>query len=329
MHAALLSGARRRTAPAAPAIPDGIYPMGSQGTADGTLPIPLTDLHRDWNFATDGLDLSGFRIHGRVVCRLNNIVGNRFEIIGADDGSSASPLLDFNTHFTGTPPNLKHFTINPTVPTVSANGWMGDEATLYDFDISGVGGDSLSPHNLSNGGRPLNLNADWGFLHDLVWYKTDGGSHVDGTHNDNAQIPGGTIATFTRIYFTGITHPTKGDGAYLRTNGAIAGPTANIPRPLGQQNSAIQITQNVSHVGNITFDRCRFGGGVYASINLAGNGSTTQLGPIYVTNSLFDGNALDGNDIGGDNTSSPGINLVQSGNKRIDGSAIKVTRVVP
>lgn len=337
MHAALLGTVHLAAAgqpgpgqPGAPAIPDGVYPMGFQGYVKGTKQS-LVDLNRDWNFSTDGFDLSGFRIHGKVVWPAASGTGtpggDGFEIIGADTGTSANALLDCNTHFTQTFPTFKNFTILPTVPTVSTNGFMGNEATLFNFDISGMGGDTLSPNNL-NGLHPLNLSADWGVCHDLVYYVNDGGSHADGTHNDDCQVPGGTIATFTRIYMTGITHPTKGDGAYLRTHGPNGGTDANVPRPKGQQNSAIQITQNVSHVGTITYDRCRFGGGLYATINLASNGNAAQLGPIYVTNSLFDGNSIDGNDIGGDNSSSPGTNLVQSGNTRIDGKALVVSRVV-
>lgn len=303
-------------AKATPAIPDGKYPMGFQGLVKGQ-PATLKDCG-DWNFATMGYDLSGYRIHGKVVCRANNIVGDGFEIVGADSGTTANALLDFNTHFTGAQPNLKHFTIKPTVPIVSVNAWMGDEATLFDFDISGVGGDGLSPNNLSNGKLPLNMKADWGYVHDLVYYKKDS-SHADGTHNDGCQIPGGSNASFTRIYFTGISHPTLGDGKFLRTNGpgtaALPG-----PRPLGQINSSVMVTQDVSHVGGITFDHCRFGGGWYTTINLDSKGNSAALGPITITNSLFDGNSFYGLDI----AASPGTILNQSGNKRIDGSAIKV-----
>lgn len=341
MRAALLSGAHHftlggsgqpgPTQPGAPAIPDGVYPMGYQGYVKGALQ-PLVDLNRDWNFSTDGFDLSGFRIHGKVVWPAASgtgatVGGDGFEIVGAPGAGTSGILLDCNTHFTQTFPTFQHFSINPTVPVVSANGIMGNEFTIFDADIQGVGGDPISPNNLSNGKRPLNINADWFYCHDYVYYLTDGGSHVDGTHNDDAQIVGGTSAFFTRGYMTGCAHPTKGDGAHLRTIGRSAGPYANVPCPDGQGNSCIQITQDVDHV-SCSFDRCRFGGGLYATVNLASNGNAAQLGPIYITNSLFDGNSIGGNDIGGDNDSTPGTNLVQSGNKHIDGTAIKVTRVV-
>lgn len=299
--------------PGAPTIPDGVWPMGYAGYVKGVRQ-DLVDLNRDWNFATDGLDLSGFRIKGKVVCRSNGITGDGFEIVGADAGTSANALLDCNTHFTGAKPNLKNFTILPTTPVVSTNGFMGGEATLFNFDISGVS-DALSPNNL-NTGLPLNLNCDWGYCHDQVYYYPDS-SHSNGSHNDGAQIVGGTSATFSRIYMTGITDATKGQGAFLRSTGP---PDGLGPRPLGQQNSSIQFTQNVSHVGDITFNQCRFGGGWIATINCsAGSGST--LGPITVSNSLFDGNNLLHNDIiyNPSNTT-----LVLSGNQLTKGGSIHV-----
>lgn len=317
--------------PGAPSIPDGVWPMGFQGYSKG-IPVTLQDVHSDWDFATMGYDLSGKRIHGIVnwpaASGTGTLVGgDGFEIIGSDTGSSASAYLNCNTHFTQTFPTFSNFTILPTVPTVSTNGFMGNEATLFNVDISGVGGDPFSPNDLSNGKRPLNINLDWFYFHDYVYYLNDGGSHPDGTHNDDTQCPGGTNATpWTRGYSTGCAHPTKGDGAYLRTHGRNAGTYANVPCPDGQGNSGVQITQNVDHV-NIAYDRCRFGGGLYATINLASNGSTTQLN-FAVTNSLFDGNSISGNDIGGDNSTSPGTKLVQSGNLRTNGHAITVTRVV-
>lgn len=316
----------------APAIPDGIWPMGYQGYVKG-VKQSLTVLNRDWNFGTDGFDLSGFDIRGKVVwpaaSGTSSPGGDGFIIRGAAGGSSGPALLECNTHFTQTFPTFQNFTILPTTPTVSLNGFMGNEATLFNFDISGVGGDPFSPNNLSNGGRPLNLNVDWGICHDYVYYLNDGGSHVDGTHNDGCQCPGGTNATpWTRVYFTGCCDPTKGDGAYLRSHGRNAGTFANIPCPDGQANSSVQLTQNVSHVA-VTFDRCRFGGGAYATVNLTGNGGGATNLVVSVTNSLFDGNNLSGNDIGGDNSSSPGTTLTQSGNLRTNGHAITVTRVVP
>jgi hypothetical protein len=293
---------------AQPAIPDGIYPMG-WASVQGSRP-PLKDCG-DWNFATMGNDLSGWRIHGAVTCRNNGIVGDGFEIVGAPTGSHVYALLDFNAHF-ATPPNFKHFTINPDVTVESVNGYMGDEATLFDFDISNVGGDSMSPNNLHTS-LPLNMKADWGYCHDLVWYKTDP-SHPDGTHNDDVQIPGGTTASFTRIYMTGLTSPTRGDGAYLRTTGPAASTTSLPgPRPLGQCNSAVMITQNVSKVSGITFDHCRFGGGWYSTINMV-------AGSITVTNSVFNGNSLYGLDM----VANVGATLVQSGNTRVDGKALRI-----
>lgn len=316
----------------APAIPDGVWPMGYQGYVKGVQQA-LVDYNGDWNFANDGYDLSGRRIKGKVVWPAASgtgalVGGDGFEIVGAAGGTSASALLDCNTHFTQTFPTFSNFTILPTTPTVSTNGFMGNEATLFNFDISGIGGDPYSPNDLSNGKRALNLNVDWGYCHDYVYYLNDGGSHVDGTHNDGCQCPGGTNATpWTRVYFTGCCDATKGDGAYLRSHGRNAGTFANIPCPDGQANSAVQLTQNVD-LTNVWFDKCRFGGGAYATVNLTGNGGGSNL-VVKVTNSLFDGNNLSGNDIGGDNLSTPGTTLTQSGNLRTNGSAIHVTRVVP
>ena len=302
-----------------PTIPDGVYPMGFQGLVRGQ-PAALRDLGRDWNFNTDGLDLSGWRIHGKVGCApnstgINNIIGDGFEIVGSDNGSSGN-LLDCNGHFSGTIPHLQHFTIKPNVPVISVNGFMGDEAWLYDFDISQVGGDALSPNNMHNGYRALGLTCDWGFCHDQVYYYPDS-SHSNGTHNDGGQIPGGTGGTFTRIYFTGITCPTFGQDVALRTNGSGAGQGV---LPLGQQNSAIQFTQDVSHVGDILFDMCRFGGGWTASVNCY-NTSSETMGPITFSNSLWDGNNLRGNDI----IYNPAkTTLVLSGNRLVGGGAIHV-----
>lgn len=314
----------------APDIPDGVWPMGYQGYVKGQRQ-DLVDYNGDWNFANDGYDLSGRRIKGKVVWPAASgtgalVGGDGFAIVGAAGGTSANALLDCNTHFTQTFPTFQNFTILPTVPVVSTNGFMGNEATLFNVDISGVGGDPFSPNNLNNGGRPLNINLDWFYFHDYVYYLNDGGSHTDGTHNDDCQCPGGTNSTlWTRGYMTGCSDATKGDGAYLRSHGTNAGTYANVPRPLGQGNSAIQLTQDVSHV-DIGFDRCRFGGGGYATVNVTGKGNAANLN-IAITNSLFDGNSLSGNDIGGDNIGSPGTTLVQSGNLRTNGHPITITRV--
>jgi hypothetical protein len=299
--------------PGAPAIPDGVWPMGYQGYVKGVRQ-DLVDLNRDWNFTTDGLDLSGFRIHGKVVCRSNGITGDGFEIVGAPGGTTANALLDCNTHFTGTPPTFSNFTINPDVPVKGTNGFMGDEATLFNFDIGYVGGDALSPNNLDNGLRPLNFSADWGYCHDLVYYLID---QANGTHNDGCQVPGGTNITLTRIRMTGITSPTLGDGAALRTVGPNDG---SGPRTLGQQNSSVITTQNVSHVGAMTIDSCHIGGGWFGTINLQSVGSSTQLGPIIVTNNIFDGNDWDGYDLIIHSNS----DVTQSGNTRVDGKPLSI-----
>jgi len=301
-----------------PTIPDGVYPMGFQGLVKG-VPANLRDLGRSWNFNTDGLDLSGWRIHGMVGCApntvgINGITGDGFEIVGADNGTSANGYIDTNGHFTGAKPNFQHFTIQPNVPVKGTNGISGAEFGIYDFKILDVGGDQLSPNNMHNGYRPLNITADWGFLDHCVYYLID---QVNGTHNDNCQIPGGTVATFSRIYGTGITHPTLGDGHALRTVGPNDG---SGPRLLGQQNSSFLTTQNVSPVGDITWNLCRFGGGWYGTINLQSTGNAAQEGPITITNSLFDGNDWDGYDI----IVHPNVNFIQSGNARVDGHPLVI-----
>lgn len=309
-----------------PTIPDGIWPMGVDSPNSPHTAASLTDYIGDWNFGTMGLDLSGYRIHGRVVCNVNGIHGDGFEVIGQASGPTVPALIDCNHHFTGAIPNLKHFTVKPQTPNCTTNALMGDEFNIYDFDFSETC-DGLSPNNLSNGKLPLNIIADWGYIHDLVYYYPDtcDAGHTDGTHNDNCQIPGGTGAKFTRIYMTGLSHPTLGQGAFLRTTGPSTGPVPG-KRPKGQLNSSIQFTQNVSHVGDITYDMCRFGGGEIATINCSAGTSLTpgKLGPITVTNSIFNGDALLGYDIIYNPTKGPGTTLIQSGNKRADGSAIVV-----
>lgn len=294
-------------APTKPAIPDGVYPMG-WASVQATRP-PLKDYEGDWDFAKMGLDLSGWQIHGAVNFRLPNIVGDGFKVVGAPAGTSGNALLDFNTNFTGTPPNLKHFTVAPDVSVMGVNGWMGCEATLFDFDIWGTS-DGLSPNNLHNTSGPLNLKADWGFVHDLVYWRNDP-SHPDGSHNDGCQIPGGKGATITRVYFTGLSHPTRGDGVLLRKTGPG---TTSLPgpRPGGQVNSSVMITQNVAAV-DVAFDQCRFGGGWYSTINMT-------AGKLTVTNSVFDGNSFYGLDM----VANTGATLVQSGNRRVDGKPLKV-----
>jgi hypothetical protein len=307
----------------APAIPDGVWPMGYQGYTKGVLNAGytggvtgLTVLNRDWNFTTDGLDLSGFEIRGKVVfAGQNGVTGDGFAITGASGGSTGNAYLETNCHFTGAHPNLKNFTIKPTVTTISINGWMGDEVTLFNFDISQVGGDCLSPNNLHNSLGSLNVSLDWGYCHDQVYFYPDS-SHSNGTHNDGSQQPGGTGLTYNRVYLTGITHPTLGQDAALRSNGSGAGQGV---LPLGQQNSAMQFTQDVSHISG-TWTNCRFGGGWEASVNCYNTASET-MGPLIFTNCLWDGNSHAGNDI----IKSSTVTLTLSGNKRVDGSAITVS----
>lgn len=309
----------------APAIPDGVYPMGSQGTLDGTKPITLKDYQGDWDFAKMGLDLSGWRIHGSVICRQDGIKGDRVEIVGLAGGSKGNALLDTNGPFK-VAPNFRHITIAPTVSVAGVNAWMGNALHAYDFNFWGAT-DILSPNNLHSGKGPLDVVLDWGYGHDNAYALVDptDTSHQDGCHCDGCQVPGGIGGMkVTRTYLTGITSPTRLDGAALRTKGPN-GPAPSgdaftkAPRPKGQGNSAIQITQHVSRVTGIVFDHCRLGGGEYATVNISSSGGTTPV-QIAITNTIFDGNSFYGLDVG----ATKGTIVDLTGSKRLDGTALKV-----
>lgn len=327
--------------PGAPAIPDGVWPMGYQGYVNG-VPQPgyvpggssgLQVMNRDWNFTTDGKDLSGWEIHGIVKCwtagnvGIPGIKGNGFLIFGPDAGANVDAYLDCNAHWAdaSTRPVFENYTMVPTTSLSGVNGLMGCEFTSFNADISGFA-DNLSPNNLHNGGAPLNITCDWFYFHDPVWFKTDptDPGHADGNHNDClAEIVGGTNATFSRGWSTGLCHPTKGDGAYLRSHGPDGGYLPGTPRPLGQGNSSVQFTQNVSHVGGIVFNSVRFGGGWAGTVNCATKGSSTPLGPITFNDCLWDGNYLAGGwDIVG---SAAPANIIRNNCKRVDGSALRVS----
>lgn len=184
---------------------------------------------------TPGAIYDGWRFNRLVQVDVPGVIFRNcsFEGLNGNPGDSALLLIPNDRDTEAVPSaTVERSTMIPKYPNDSIDGVRGSNFTLRQVEISKtVDGvhiyGSSKDYNDPYAGNVL-VERSW--IHDLIWYDND--SHPDGTHNDGAQIRGGSNVTFLRNTFGGEIY-----------------------------NNTFYVSQPINRVSNISWIGNRLGGG--------------------------------------------------------------------